>query len=219
MKLYCIPGMGTDQRIYQRLSPLLDVKDIVYLDYIEPLRIDEPISEYAKRLCQPILAETRPPLLMGMSLGGFLATEISKFVALRKLFLISTIKTAAGAPWYFRPLQIVPLHRLVPSALTRISMGKLSYYFGVISKDGRDLLDQMIRDRSAEHLAWGRNTAVNWKNFEPAKNCVHIHGTKDHIFPYTKANPTYTIQGGTHCMIFDNAAEIAAIVNKELALL
>lgn len=219
MKLYCIPGMGTDQRIFQRLSPLLNVQDITYLDYIEPLRVDEPISEYAKRLSEPMLAETKPPVLMGMSLGGVLATEISKFLEVRKLFLISTMKTIDGAPWYFRPLQFLPLHRLVPSALTRVSMGKLSYYFGVISKDGRDLLDQMIQDRSPEHLAWGRNTAVNWRNIAPPQDCIHIHGTKDHIFPYTKSNPTYTIQGGTHCMIFDNAAEIASIVNKELELL
>ena len=219
MKLYCIPGMGTDRRIYERLAPLLRVDEITYLDYIEPLDTREPIQSYAKRLCTPMLAESRPPLLMGMSLGGFLATEISRMLELKKLFLISTMKTVSGAPWYFRPLQSIPLYRLIPSQLSKISMGQLSYYLGIVSKEGKDALSKMIRDRSVAHLNWARYTAINWKNATPPTNYVHIHGTKDHIFPYPKANPTYAIQDGTHCMIFDKATEIAEIINQELALL
>ena len=49
--IYCIPGLGLDHRLFEKLS--ISGVELKYIDYIEPLS-DEPIAGYAKRLSEKI---------------------------------------------------------------------------------------------------------------------------------------------------------------------
>ncbi|SER45277.1 hypothetical protein [Pedobacter rhizosphaerae] len=44
----------------------------------------------------------------------------------------------------------------------------------------------------------------------------HIHGTKDKILYTKKYLPDFSIPEGTHFMVYQNAAEISALIGKIL---
>lgn len=216
--IYCIPGMGTDRRVFQFLSEQMPEIQWHYWEFIEPLSAKEPMESYIERCMQAWEQPQEPPIILAMSLGGILATEWCKRNDYKKLFLLSTLHRSSEAPIYFRWLRRIPLHRAVPSWLARLSWGRWGKFLGITDAKGQVLLRDMIVDASPLHLRWGRNTAVHWQNDQPLERAVRIHGTKDHVFPYKKVKPycDYTIENGTHCAVMNNAAQIADILRKEL---
>ena len=45
--------------------------------------------------------------------------------------------------------------------------------------------------------------------YAPPPDCVHIHGSKDELFPLNRMAPTHIIQRGNHYMVMDRAEEVA----------
>ncbi|MEL6719958.1 MAG: hypothetical protein AAFO82_21980, partial [Bacteroidota bacterium] len=91
MKLHFIPGLGFDDRIFQKLE--LPDFECTYLHWIDPLNKQEPLEQYAQRLSKQIKIDTQPTILIGHSLGGILSLEISKFLPIQKVVLISSIRS------------------------------------------------------------------------------------------------------------------------------
>jgi hypothetical protein len=60
------------------------------------------------------------------------------------------------------------------------------------------------------------NEVVNWKNEWIPPNLVHIHGTKDHIFPINYVKADYVIKDGGHLLPMNNANEVTDILKKIL---
>lgn len=87
-KIYLISGLGADERMFQRLN--FYNFEPVYLQWISPKK-NESISDYAARLKSQITEEK--PIIIGLSLGGMMAVEISKQIKTEKVVLISSIKT------------------------------------------------------------------------------------------------------------------------------
>ncbi len=58
---------------------------------------------------------------------------------------------------------------------------------------------------------------LNWQQEKVLKNIVHIHGTKDNIFPIKHIKNSIEIEGGTHVMILTKAKEISKIIHENLA--
>ena len=48
------------------------------------------------------------------------------------------------------------------------------------------------------------------------KNIVHIHGTKDNVFPLKHIKNAIEIKGGTHIMILTKAKKISKIIDEVL---
>jgi hypothetical protein len=74
----------------------------------------------------------------------------------------------------------------------------------------------MIDAASEDHIAWAQYAAANWDNRLIPNNYVHIHGTKDEIFPAAYVKASHFIEGGNHYMIMERAKEVAQIINTEL---
>jgi hypothetical protein len=58
------------------------------------------------------------------------------------------------------------------------------------------------------------NEVVNWKNDWIPPNLVHIHGTKDHIFPIRYVKADYMIKDAGHLLPMNNAKEVNEILKK-----
>lgn len=217
--LYCIPGMGVDERIFSQLVPRLQWQgDIRYLNHLEPAHPRETIAEYAQRLRQTLPdAWQTPPTLIGMSMGGMIANELARLIPYQRLFVISSIKEASEVPFYFKFLRQLPAHRLVPSDFSKRYGNIIARMTGAFDKQYLDLVFDMFRARSNEHFAWARNAAIQWT--PPAalpNNLIHLHGTRDHIFTPRRVQPTHWIDNGTHNMILENADTIATLINSYL---
>lgn len=214
-KAYLIPGLGNDIRIFSKLTPLLLEQDISCLEYLEPLSVKESMESYAQRLVDGIPDLEEPPVLIGMSMGGAVATEMAKRMPHRKLILISTFKHQTEVPFLFKIARIIPLYRLIPAWYIRTMLPLFAWILRICTKEESNLLKLMLRARSAAHFAWGREAVVHWDNVDYPAQFIHINGTKDHIFKQANKQASHLIKGGTHNMVLDRAEEIAEIINKE----
>lgn len=218
--VYMVPGLGTDARIFSKLIPLLNKegKEYLCLEYQDPSEASETIEDYAKRLVEQLPPTEEPPILIGMSLGGAVVTEMAKLMSCKKVVIISSIKHKSERPFLFNIAQILPIHLLAPAWFIRWIVPFFARLLGICDKEDSLLIKKMLYDRTALHFAWGRRAIVQWKNNTYPNNCIHINGTKDHIFYGPQHYATHLIKGGTHNMVLDRAEEIAAIINKEFFL-
>jgi pimeloyl-ACP methyl ester carboxylesterase len=216
-KIYLIPGLGTDIRIFSKLIPLLNNRaEVECLEYREPVSRKESIPEYAQRLVNDIPPQEKPPILIGMSMGGAIATEMAKLVPHRQLVLISTYKHKSEVPLLFKVARWLPLYIFVPAWYVRIVVPFFARILGICNKEDSLGLKEMLKDRTSSHFAWARRAIIKWENEDYPEKYVHINGSKDHIFKKSKKQTTHTIQGGTHNMVMDKAEEIAEIINREV---
>ena len=104
-KIFLIPGLGADCRIYKNID--LQGYDVVYIEWIDPAKTDT-LATYAQKLIDKYHI-VPGSIVIGNSLGGMLAMEIAKKVDLNKTILISSIKTVGEAPLYFKFFRITRL--------------------------------------------------------------------------------------------------------------
>ena len=75
--IYCMPGMAASPKIFEYLKFPMNFQ-IHLLSWIPPIK-DEPLSDYAKRMCKRIVHKN--PILLGVSFGGILVQEMAKYVS------------------------------------------------------------------------------------------------------------------------------------------
>ncbi|MBA3648556.1 MAG: alpha/beta hydrolase [Chitinophagales bacterium] len=212
MEVVLIPGLGGDRRLFKNLQ----FKNCNYtvLEFTEPLK-NESLTAYCKRIVHEI-SGNKEIVLIGVSLGGIIAQELSKLIDVKKIILISSIKSSNGKPWYYLIAKIFPFYRVIPDSLFKWLCAILSPLFGTKTKEDRLLYQQMLRSSTANFLKWGVKAVLNWEQQDTIPNTVLIHGNKDHIFPVRFVKPDHLIEGGQHFMIVQKPAEIMEIVNKIL---
>lgn len=210
--LYCVPGLGTDERIFSKLFPRLPHHEKVVLNYIKPLNYKESLTDYARRLGTQIPPQegNEPLILVGFSLGGPIAVEIAKQHKNVVVILLATYKQNKETPIFFKMARIFPLYRLIPVWYTHQFIPRMASLVGSITNENIAILTAMFRSKSALHYSWGREAIVNWKNEEIPDVCWHLNGDKDHIFNSALPHVDERIKGGTHIMLLERADEIAA---------
>ncbi len=209
-KVYFISGLGADKRIFSFLN--ISFCEPVFVDWIKP-EPDETLESYALRLKQTIT--TPSPVIVGISFGGMLATEMAKSDQTVKSIIISGNKTADEFPPYLRAGNYFPVFKWMPSSISRNLMLRSIGILGGKNKKVKDLLQQIILDSDTDFVRWAINSILHWKNKTIPSNLIHIHGTEDRLLPYRYVNADYTVEGGTHIMPLDNPEEISALL-KEL---
>jgi len=216
MKLFLIPGLGYDQRIFSKL----DINpNPSYLTWLEP-RPEETIADYALRMAEDIEdSNTEEIVLIGHSLGGVVAQEIAQHMKIKKIVLISSIKNPAELPNSFQWIRKLHLYRFFSK---EISIRTVQYWgaaHGFSTNHDQELFKGMISKVSNNYLKWALKVLVTWKGckFKPETQLVHIHGTMDKTLTLNKnMNPDYIIQRGSHIMVYKMANRISEILKKEL---
>lgn len=221
MKIYCVPGLANDYRMFENLAPKLLSQNIEYLEHLPPRHLKESMEEYAQRLYKTIEAQKEEEaVIIGMSLGGMISVELSKLRPFTKVFLISTVKHPAEMPWQIKLARRLPLDKVrLPAWLLRSTVKPVIWMMGVTNSSGREHIKAMIDAADPQHIAWAQYAAANWQNDLIPDNYVHIHGSRDEIFPAYMVKASHFIKGGNHYMIMDRSDELAQIINQELATL
>lgn len=211
--IYFIPGMGTTKEVFKNID--LHVDNVHYLEFPEPEK-EETLKEYSHRMALPISDENEN-ILIGMSMGGFVAQEISLLKKVAKLILLSSY--TKGQDWQIM-LELIKKFNLTKLMADRafkdIVLAALALMPGY-SKPEKSFLLKMAKQFSANYYKFAAKRLVNW---EPAQlNCpvIKIHGTKDELFPIEKVNANYTVQGGGHLMIMNKQTEISKYLNQAIA--
>jgi pimeloyl-ACP methyl ester carboxylesterase len=207
--IYCIPGLGIDERLFKRT----EVKGytLKYIKWIMPDK-GETMKTYAQKLLPQI--EEENPIIIGVSLGGMLATEIADLIPTSKVILISSSKCSREVPLLYRIAGWLGLIYLIPITLVKHMYFMFYLLFGVKLAEDKALLKAVISDTDNTFLfRAGRMVAV-WKRKVYNKSIVHIHGTKDLIlFPFNIKADCW-VKGGGHLMVLLNYREVNNILDR-----
>ena len=211
MKVYCIPGVGGGEKIFSRLR--LKKAEVVPLKWLQPER-GENLPSYAKRLAAQI-DTSRPFWLLGVSFGGMVAIELSRFLSPGRIVLVSSVRNRAELPWYGKLLGKMGVHHLAAMPLARSLVPLSSSILGVETEEDYQLLKELVNTTDGPFLRWSIRQSWRWNpEYPPPANLVHIHGTADRIFPARFVNPDIWIEGGGHFMIVSRADEIGALLDR-----
>jgi len=208
--IYCISGLGTDERIFDHLSIKASMK---FIPWLRPLK-DERIENYAKRMSGSI--QQPSPVLLGVSFGGMVCIEIAKQIAVEKLIIISSIKSSNELPRWMKLTGRFNLHRILPTRSYKLTEKFDNDRLGVTNEEERRMVNSYRKDIDPVYFNWAIHQVLNWKNNWYPENIIHIHGEKDKIFPVNKLSPTHLIKGGTHIMVYNKAKELSECINSIL---
>jgi pimeloyl-ACP methyl ester carboxylesterase len=210
---YFISGQAADEKLFENLT-LPSSIIIKHVRWIEPFK-NEKLTHYVKRLL-PQIDTTGDFVLIGVSLGGIVAVELTKLLRPRFTIIISSISTRKELPPHFRFFQKLRLHKIVPAGIYKWYNPFVNWYFGANNQREKELLKYYMKDATKNYMAWSVNEILNWKNEERPMNLLHIQGTADKIFLHQFTEADITIKGGAHIMVHNRADEISRILTEQL---
>lgn len=205
MKIYLIAGLGTDKRIFNNIN-LPQIYEPVHLEWIEPY-LTESIEQYARRLAAYI-DDKQDFILLGLSLGGMIASEINKIIQPKKTIIISGAATSQQLPLWIRLAGKLKLQKAAPYLVNKNRNRFIAAFIGAHSDEDRKMLADMRKDSSRRFSIWALKAVASWKNNQEPGNLVYIHGDKDRLLSCPKGNGAIIISGGTHFMVYNRAADI-----------
>ena len=211
-KIFLISGLGADTRLYNNID--LHEHEVVPVDWIEP-HVTDTLTTYAQKIIHQYHI-TSGSIVIGTSLGGMVAVEIAKQVALNKVILISSIKTINEAPWYFNAFRRLPLYMPMPGEVLKKLGFLMRPIFGKFTADDLWVFEDMLKKSSPKFIKWAVNAVLAWKNEIIPPNVYHIIGDKDRVFNYKRINNSTVIKGGTHIMVFNKAKQINKLLKSIL---
>lgn len=213
-KLYLIPGLGADGRMY---GPMLkEYPGAVVLEHRLPLP-GEDLSAYARRLAAEI--DTSIPFaLIGTSLGGMIAIEMANIVKPEITILISSVKHPGEMPFWLRSMKHLGLHRLLSGErFIRISNSNIRRLISKRDHSAARLIMEMHNSADRDFVYWGIDQVINWKGAATLPQAlVHIHGKKDRLFPHQQIKDAVLVAGGSHVMVLTQAREVIKLVGQAL---
>ena len=199
--VYLMPGMSANSLIFEKIKFPKNF-ELHKLDWISP-NIDESIENYAERLSEKIVHKN--PVLIGVSFGGILVQEISKIIKVNKLIIISSIKCNKEMPSHMKFGKITKSYKLLPVKWINDFESLISFVLGPKIKKRVDLYRKYLSVRDENYLSWSLREMIEWKQSKPLKNIIHIHGTKDLVFPTLRIKNFIEVPRGDHAMILKRA--------------
>ena len=214
MKAYFISGMAADERVFKYVR-LPKGYEIVHLTWITPCK-EESLPSYALRMAEKI-DTSQPFVLVGLSFGGMLVTEIAKRFPPVKTILIASIPLSAHLPGYFRAAAALRLHKVVPIGLVKTA-ARLKRYITREKSEDKKLIWEIINGSDPTFIRWSMEAILKWKNEEMPQPVLHIHGTRDEILPVRYTKPTHIIPKAGHLVVMTKPDEVNTILYNALAV-
>lgn len=198
--IYLMPGMAASPKIFEFIKFPAEYK-VVYLKWIKP-NLNETLKSYAKRMS--VFINDDNPVLIGVSFGGILVQEISKHLKLKKLIIVSSVKSKVELSLSMKFAKKTGVHHLLPLNWIDDLEKILLFVFGPSINAKVEAYKKYLSERDPDYLKWSINQIVNWKQTKYDKNIIHIHGENDKVFPlrYLERNKNFIIvKNGTHATV------------------
>ena len=204
INVYLMPGMAANSKIFEDIR-LPEIYQIHKLDWIIPKK-NETLKFYAKRICKKINQPN--PILIGVSFGGVLIQEVSKYLNYKKIVIISSIKTNEELPISMKMAKKTKIHKILPFKWIN-NIDKLALFaFGDGIKKKVKLFQKYLSYKDPNYLKWAMDCIVNWDQKEIIKEIIHIHGKKDNVFPVKNLSGRVYLIEGNHAIIITRANQI-----------
>lgn len=200
--VYFVPGMAADVSIFEYIKLPEDKFVTQTLPWKIPNK-NESIEDYAKRMCEEI--EHKNCILIGVSFGGVMVQEMSKYLSLKKLVIISSVKNKFELPTRIKIARKTKAYKLLPTAIVSKIDNWEKLAFGDFAKKRAAMYQKYLSINDKRYLDWAIENMVCWNQEKTPDNLVHIHGDKDIVFPISNIKNCITVDGGTHVMIVNRA--------------
>lgn len=208
--VYLIPGQGADERLFKNLALDTATFEIHHIKYEVPYK-DEDMSAYAFRLSQQI-DTSKAFTLIGVSLGGMIATEINDILKPKKVILISSAKCRKELPVQYKFQKAIPIYKIVPKKIIKQSSLIVQPIFEPDRNKEKETCIKMLKDKDPTFLKRTIEMIVNWNRVAYGSNIVHIHGNKDNTLPIKHVKYDVLIENGSHMMMLTRTEEIKNII-------
>ena len=212
--IYLVPGLAAGPEIFENLKLAEDKYELHYLKWKKPLALEESIANYAMRMCDDVKKEK--PVLVGVSFGGIMVQEMSKYLDVKKIIIISSVKKSSELPKRFQMVKFTKAYKLFPSKVVSNFEDYAQYFLGKSLKKRADIYKKYLSVRNQLYLNWSIRNVIKWEQDLSTENVVHIHGTKDKVFPVKNISNCINIEGANHVMIITKAKKISKIIDQNL---
>jgi pimeloyl-ACP methyl ester carboxylesterase len=211
--IYCFPGQGSDRRIFDSLTINPDY-EIKVIEYGTPEK-HATMHSFARQLAGQI-DTTRNFILLGVSLGGMICSELSEIVKPEKTILISSAKNRGELPLRYKLQRAIPLYKLMPGSVLRAGAKMLQPIVEPDRNKNKETFKSMLGSKKSTYMRRTIELIIGWNRTANSTFLYHIHGTNDHTLPIRHIKPTDVIEGGSHMMTLTRADEVSVLVNKIL---
>jgi pimeloyl-ACP methyl ester carboxylesterase len=192
--IHALPGMGADHRVFP--SPWNTIPGIVLHDWPR-YRGEKTLAEVAKSVCNEFGIRDGDSLV-GVSLGGMVACEITKLVQMRSLFLVASATNKTEMNDVLATLH--PLAEVAPIAAIQFLAGKTRHELAV-----------MFQQSDPEFVRAMCRAVFAWDGFgTDSVACFRIHGRHDLVIPPPRK--TDLLLDGGHLISMTHAQQCVEFV-------
>lgn len=200
--VYFVPGMAADISIFE----FIKLPKTEYIIHTLPWKIpyiNESITDYAKRMCKEI--KHKNSILVGVSFGGIIVQEMSSFLDVKKIVIISSVKNKHELPKRIKIARKTKAYKLLPTGVISKINNWEKLAFGDFAKKRAAMYQKYLSVSDKRYLDWAIENMVCWDQEKTIKGVIHIHGDKDIVFPISNIEKCIIVTGGTHVMIVNRA--------------
>lgn len=198
--IYFVPGLAAGKEIFENISFPEERYIIHVLDWIIPKK-NETLIGYAQKMSLKVVEPNS--VLIGVSFGGLVAQEMSLFLDLKKLIIISCIKSKYELPKRLQFITKTKAYKLMPTGIIHNNVNLVKYAIGSKTKKKLSLYQKYLFVRDKDYLDWAIQQMLCWKREKQVDQVIHIHGDNDHVFPLKNIKDCIVIPNGTHIMIIN----------------
>ncbi|MBW2938126.1 alpha/beta hydrolase [Aureisphaera sp. CAU 1614] len=209
--LYFVPGLAASKEIFKNIVLPIDQYEVHIIEWLIPEK-KESLTSYAQRMAAFVTEENA--VLVGVSFGGVVVQEMSKFLELQKLIIISSVKSKQELPKRFTVAKVTMAYKLLPTSIVS-SVGDLTKFaIGPRSKKRLRLYNEYLSIKDKDYLDWAIEKMVNWNRNEVDTEVYHIHGDFDAVFPIKNIKNANILEGGTHIMILNKGSKVSKMLQN-----
>ncbi|MBL7886636.1 MAG: alpha/beta hydrolase [Flavobacterium sp.] len=196
--VYFVPGMAADITIFENIHLPDDQFEMFFIPWKLP-KSKESIEAYAKRMAKEVHHDNA--VLIGVSFGGVMVQEMAQYLNLRKLIIISSVKSSSELPRRMKIAKTTKAYKLLPTSWLQDIEKLVKYAFGDSLKRKLKLYEKYLHVRDKNYLDWALENMICWNRTQIDPKVIHIHGDADEVFPAKNIKEFINVKGGTHAMI------------------
>ena len=208
---FFISGLGADKTAFQNLSDFGTNKIMIEWLSNEP---KESLYHYSERIIEKY-GITSADILVGLSFGGLVVQQIADILKPDYVILVSSFRTKDDLRIQFSTGLKLKMHKLMPKIKSEVIGSMVANFLNSGSSQSRSALKAMLASTDMKLMKWSLEKI--YEQHEPLASEItkySLIGNKDRIIKPWKIDTTYIVEGGSHIMVFDMAAEVSAIIRE-----
>ena len=214
MRLFLLPALGTDKRIFSFLGKL--PAEIVHPGIPSPLA-KETMAEYGTRMAESMALEEED-MIGGVSFGGMVAAEIARQRRIKGLILISSGLSSHSVDPLAQRFGSLAFN--LPNHMMRSILGSRKTFKKVFGEDRPPLYQlarQMLDDSPDDMLINGGRLSLSYYPDNPVRCPVYaIHGEKDSMMFPVEVVGCRMVEEAGQGMVVTHADEVTEFLREVL---